>query len=113
MFFFQAEDGIRDLVLSRGLVDVYKRQGLGSLLNSLASLEAAFDLLLVDTGAGLGEAVISLVLSAAEIMLVTTPEPNALADAYGLLKVVARRSPGARVHAVSYTHLTMPTIYTV
>ena len=26
MFFFQAEDGIRDLVLSRGLGDVYKRQ---------------------------------------------------------------------------------------
>ena len=26
-FFFQAEDGIRDLVLSRGLGDVYKRQG--------------------------------------------------------------------------------------
>ena len=26
-FFFQAEDGIRDLVRSRGLVDVYKGQG--------------------------------------------------------------------------------------
>ena len=28
MFFFQAEDGIRDLVRSRGLGDVYKRQGI-------------------------------------------------------------------------------------
>ena len=28
-FFFQAEDGIRDLVRSRGLGDVYKRQVLG------------------------------------------------------------------------------------
>ena len=28
-FFFQAEDGIRDLVRSRGLGDVYKRQKLG------------------------------------------------------------------------------------
>ena len=28
-FFFQAEDGIRDLVRSRGLGDVYKRQGEG------------------------------------------------------------------------------------
>ena len=28
-FFFQAEDGIRDLVRSRGLGDVYKRQGCG------------------------------------------------------------------------------------
>ena len=29
MFFCQAEDGIRDLVRSRGLGDVYKRQGEG------------------------------------------------------------------------------------
>ena len=29
VFFFQAEDGIRDLRMSRGLGDVYKRQGLG------------------------------------------------------------------------------------
>ena len=29
IFFFQAEDGIRDLVRSRGLGDVYKRQGMG------------------------------------------------------------------------------------
>ena len=29
IFFFQAEDGIRELVRSRGLGDVYKRQDLG------------------------------------------------------------------------------------
>ena len=29
VFFFQAEDGIRDLVRSRGLGDVYKRQAFG------------------------------------------------------------------------------------
>ena len=31
-FFFQAEDGIRDLVRSRGLGDVYKRQHIGDLI---------------------------------------------------------------------------------
>ena len=30
VFFFQAEDGIRDLVRSRGLGDVYKRQALSN-----------------------------------------------------------------------------------
>ena len=33
-FFFQAEDGIRDLVRSRGLGDVYKRQSLLSVISS-------------------------------------------------------------------------------
>ena len=40
-FFFQAEDGIRDLVRSRGLGDVYKRQllALGHRLPDLAALQ--------------------------------------------------------------------------
>ena len=41
-FFFQAEDGIRDLVRSRGLGDVYKRQFVGSLgWNTLTEWEPA------------------------------------------------------------------------
>ena len=34
IFFFQAEDGIRDLVRSRGLGDVYKRQAHSNIMNS-------------------------------------------------------------------------------
>ena len=37
LFFFQAEDGIRDLVRSRGLGDVYKRQGYKSVIERLTS----------------------------------------------------------------------------
>ena len=46
VFFCQAEDGLRDLVRSRGLGDVYKRQdvdlsaGLGSSAAQLAGLDA-------------------------------------------------------------------------
>ena len=55
VFFFQAEDGIRDLVRSRGLGDVYKRQGVHDLQHRasaqgtvaaarhLAQLRIAFD----------------------------------------------------------------------
>ena len=41
-FFFQAEDGIRDLVRSRGLGDVYKRQDLTYLSSSLVRTAARF-----------------------------------------------------------------------
>ena len=37
-FFFQAEDGIRDLVRSRGLGDVYKRQGRGKFADIVFNL---------------------------------------------------------------------------
>ena len=39
-FFFQAEDGIRDLVRSRGLGDVYKRQAPTSAESALGSVTA-------------------------------------------------------------------------
>ena len=49
IFFFQAEDGIRDLVRSRGLGDVYKRQsfagGTGALLTGDFLRDGAADLL--------------------------------------------------------------------
>ena len=37
LFFFQAEDGIRDLVRSRGLGDVYKRQERGYCASEIAA----------------------------------------------------------------------------
>ena len=37
-FFFQAEDGIRDLVRSRGLGDVYKRQAITGIISLLSTV---------------------------------------------------------------------------
>ena len=43
VFFFQAEDGIRDLVRSRGLGDVYKRQVRAAIARSEANLGVIAD----------------------------------------------------------------------
>ncbi len=40
-FFFQAEDGIRDCLLSRGLGDVYKRQDYRGIIGSLEENKVA------------------------------------------------------------------------
>ena len=42
-FFFQAEDGIRDLVRSRGLGDVYKRQVKAKVFDDVARVRDEFD----------------------------------------------------------------------
>ena len=52
VFFYQAEDGIRDLVRSRGLGDVYKRQVLAVLLAVGLAERRRFDLALVALTAG-------------------------------------------------------------
>ncbi|WP_460379519.1 hypothetical protein, partial [Staphylococcus aureus] len=50
--FFQAEDGIRDLRMSRGLGDVYKRQGLDYLVKRTDHLTCG-DVLRINNGQGL------------------------------------------------------------
>lgn len=44
------------------------------------------DIIIIDTGAGLSRNVIEFVLAAEEVLLITTPEPTALADAYAVIK---------------------------
>lgn len=63
-----------------------------ALIENLAKLESYADVLLLDTGAGLSSNVTSFVLASDEVLLVTTPEPTAMADAYGVLKTMAARS---------------------
>ncbi|NLU51823.1 MAG: MinD/ParA family protein [Clostridiaceae bacterium] len=54
-------------------------------------LDKLFDVILIDTGAGLSRNVLSFILAADDVILVTTPEPTAITDAYALVKVVSRR----------------------
>lgn len=44
------------------------------------------DVILIDTGAGIGRNVLDFILAADEVLLVTTPEPTALTDAYAVMK---------------------------
>lgn len=61
------------------------------LLDQVDSLEGAFDVLLLDTGAGISPNVLFFATAAHETLVVVTPEPTALTDAYALVKVLATR----------------------
>jgi len=60
-------------------------------INSIAEL-ANDDFLIVDTGAGISQNVLSFVMAADEVIVVTTPEPTAITDAYGIIKAIASQS---------------------
>lgn len=49
---------------------------------------SGYDVMLIDTGAGVGANVLGLVMPADEIVVVTTPEPTAITDAYGMIKSI-------------------------
>jgi len=69
-------------------LDEFERQ---RLVQQMHGLEQDHDLILIDTGAGLAPNVLSFALSADQLLIVTTPEPTAVTDAYALIKTVAQQ----------------------
>ena len=59
-----------------------------TLLEQVDSLDGAFDVLLIDTGAGISANVLFFATAAQETLVVVTPEPTSLTDAYALIKVL-------------------------
>ena len=116
-FFFQAEDGIRDLVRSRGLGDVYKRQVITSAVTDarLADLASRdVDLVLDSTPQPFESTVDVATLEAMMRAAVRAPggAPERLSDD-DLLEMIVAAGLEPRVlqpnGPVSYTHLTLPT----
>lgn len=66
------------------------REYLVYIIKNLAELDAIADVIIVDTGAGISEAVLEFLVASGEILLVTTPEPTSLTDSYSLLKELNR-----------------------
>lgn len=60
------------------------------IINNLAELDAIADIIIVDTGAGISDAVLEFLVASGEILLVTTPEPTSITDSYSLLKALNR-----------------------
>ncbi len=58
------------------------------LLDAVDVLEEKVDYLLVDTGAGINDTVLYFNLAAQERLIILTPEPTSLTDAYALIKVL-------------------------
>ncbi|MHB8073733.1 MinD/ParA family protein [Desulfosporosinus fructosivorans] len=77
------------------------RDKLTNVLTNLGRLEDMTDILIIDTGAGLGHTVTNFLRAADDIILVTTPEPTALIDAYGLLKALKSEAIEVPIHVVT------------
>ncbi len=60
-----------------------------------------FEIIIVDAGAGISNNVLSFIASSNEVLVVTTPEPTALTDAYGMIKAVVSQSADAQVKLIT------------
>ena len=59
-----------------------------NVLRGLGILQDEADFIIIDTMAGIGVNVVSFAAAADEVLLVTTPEPSAIVDAYAMIKTL-------------------------
>lgn len=85
------EDGVAGVKYISGVAGVEAALNLNraeqrKLHKKLGRCSNLADIIIIDTGAGLNRNVIEFILAAEEVLLITTPEPTALADAYAVIK---------------------------
>ncbi len=64
------------------------REHRSQIVEKMENIELPADIVLLDTMAGMSRGVIDFVLAADEVLLVTTPEPSAVLDAYAMIKTI-------------------------
>jgi flagellar biosynthesis protein FlhG len=69
------------------LVNITDRQT-ARLIEGMAVLDDMADIIIIDTGAGASNAVVDFIKAANEAIIVTTPEPTSVTDAYALIKTL-------------------------
>lgn len=70
------------------------------LLDGFETLQDNSDMLVIDTGAGIHNSTISFCQAADHVLVVTTPEPASMTDAYAMIKVLASRKYTGRISLV-------------
>lgn len=82
-----------------GLVNMSGPQ-LDRFLSELSDLERSTDILIFDTGAGIDSTVMTFLQAADETLLVCTPDPASVTDAYATAKALWTRRPDANIRVI-------------
>ncbi|MBO9678244.1 MAG: MinD/ParA family protein [Acidovorax sp.] len=98
----EAPGGFSVLLAGSGMVE-YSRltpEVRNEFINVLQTLAPRYDVVLLDTGAGISDVVLFSVSLASEVLIVATPEPTSLTDAYAAIKVLATQQKRQHVRMV-------------
>lgn len=85
-----------------GLTDLFNlsENDLNYFTEQIEQISGEMDYILFDTGAGLSKETLKFITAADECLVVTTPEPTSITDAYALIKVVVNSEPEVKFRLV-------------
>lgn len=99
------EQGLEGVQFISGGSGVYELTQLDStelmrMVDSLKTLEDVADTIIFDTSAGVSDNMLRLIYASHETLLVTTPEPTAVVDAYALIKIISEKGKSAGIKLI-------------
>lgn len=101
----QGKKSLREIILSHpagidiipggsGITELanLNREQLKRILIEIGTLDGEYDFMIIDTGAGISESVLSFLLASDDVLIITTPEPTSITDAYGIVKGLSQNN---------------------
>lgn len=108
--FIRMEKTIEDIIIEgpyglniisggSGLLEManLNKDNLKRLIDGLQILNERSDYIIIDTGAGLSDSVISFVEAAHDVILIVTPDPTSITDAYALIKNIHQMEKNLKI----------------
>ena len=98
-------DGPKGIKFMSGGSGIYQLANLSDIqlqhiISQITLLDKWADIILIDTGAGLNRNVLNFVMAADEVVIITTPEPTAITDAYAMIKAYSQHHGRAPLNLV-------------
>jgi flagellar biosynthesis protein FlhG len=78
-----------------------REEGRKNIMSGLEELQTRADFIIIDTMAGIGRSAVSFVVASDEVLLVCTPDPSSIVDAYAMLKTIYQRRDNAVVRLIT------------
>jgi flagellar biosynthesis protein FlhG len=98
----QGLEGVQFISGGSGVYELTRLSGkqLMDIVGNLASLEDIADTIIFDTGTGVNDNMLKLIYASNETVVVTTPEPTSIVDAYALIKIISEKLQSVKINLV-------------
>jgi len=95
--------GVDFLPATSGIMDMI--EGEDNIVRSIAqafnTFQNDYDIILIDTGAGVSISTLSFVLGTEKIIVVVTPDPSSISDAYAMIKIINQNQDNAQIMMIA------------
>ncbi len=98
----EGSGGLRIIAGASGITEIadLSEERLAQFMDTLSEMDELADVIVIDTGAGVSHNVMAFVQAADEAIVIVTPDPASIADAYATIKILRAENPSSQIRLV-------------